>query len=95
MVKKIFKALYIVQEVSNEQRHKQGLKRLGKGYFKAYRFNPYNPLSYIVLPIKVWETEFEKKYYKTKDQNLKARVGIPYSNILIDLSQYEKALKLP
>ena len=26
-----------------------GLKRLGRGYFKTYRFNPYNPLSYVAL----------------------------------------------
>lgn len=49
MFKKILKYLLIVQEVSNEERHKQGLKRLGRGYFKAYRFNPYNPLSYAAL----------------------------------------------
>ena len=49
--RKILKLLLIVQEVSNEERHKQGLKRLGRGYFKAYRFNPYNPLSYIALVI--------------------------------------------
>ena len=38
-----------MQIVSNEERHKQGLKRLGRGYFEANRFNPYNPLSYIAL----------------------------------------------
>ena len=51
MFRKILKYLLIVQEVSNEKRHKQGLKRLGSGYFKAYRFNPYNPLSYIALVV--------------------------------------------
>lgn len=51
MIKKILKALYIVQEVSNEERHKRGLKRLGRGYFKAHRFNPLNPFSYLILPI--------------------------------------------
>lgn len=51
MFRKILKYLLIVQEVSNEKRHKQGLKRLGRGYFKAYRFNPYNPLSYMTLVI--------------------------------------------
>ena len=40
--------LKIIQVVSNEQRHKDGLKRLGKGYFKAYRLNPYHPISYFV-----------------------------------------------
>jgi hypothetical protein len=51
MFRKALKYLLIVQEVDNEQRNKQGLKRLGRGYFKAYRFNPYNPLSYIALII--------------------------------------------
>ena len=41
--------LKIIQVVSNEQRHKDGLKRLGKGYFKAYRLNPYHPISYIIF----------------------------------------------
>ena len=49
--RKILKYLKVVQVVSNEQRHKQGLKRLGSGYFNAHRFNPYNPISYIVLVI--------------------------------------------
>ena len=51
MVRKILKSLLIVQEVSNEERHANGLKRLGRGYSKAYRFNPYNPLSYIAYCI--------------------------------------------
>ncbi len=51
MFRKALKYLLIVQEVDNEQRNKQGLKRLGRGYFKAYRFNPYNPLSYITIII--------------------------------------------
>lgn len=42
-----------MQVVSNEQRHKDGLKRLGKGYFKAYRLNPFNPLSYILLVVTI------------------------------------------
>jgi hypothetical protein len=37
--------------VSNEERHKQGLKRLGRGYFNAHRLNPFNPLSYIVVAL--------------------------------------------
>lgn len=52
-MKDILKSLKIVQVVSNEERHKNGLKRLGKGYFNAYRFNPYNPLSYIVFIISI------------------------------------------
>jgi hypothetical protein len=47
----ILKKLLILQTVSNEKRHQQGLKRLGKGYFEAHRFNPYNPLSYIAYLI--------------------------------------------
>jgi hypothetical protein len=51
MVRKILGYLQILQIVSNEKRHKEGLKRLGEGYFNAYRFNPYNPLSYVALTI--------------------------------------------
>ena len=51
MIKKLLKHLRIIQTASNEQRHKQGLKRLGRGYFEAHRFNPYNPLSYISLVV--------------------------------------------
>lgn len=50
-MRKLFTSLCILQVVSNEERHKKGLKRLGKGHFKAYRFNPYNPLSYLALII--------------------------------------------
>lgn len=49
--RRLLETLLIVQKVSNEQRHKQGLKRLGRGYFEAHRFNPLNPLSYIALII--------------------------------------------
>ena len=45
----ILEALSIVQSVSNEERNKAGLPRLGKGYFTAYRLNPYNPLSYVLV----------------------------------------------
>jgi hypothetical protein len=48
-MKELFIKLKILQVVSNEQRHKDGLERLGKGYFKAYRLNPFNPLSYIFV----------------------------------------------
>lgn len=47
--KMLTKYLFVIQEVDNEQRNKQGLKRLGRGYLKAYRFNPYNPLSYLAV----------------------------------------------
>ena len=49
--------LKIAQKVSNVERNKNKLKRLGKGYNNAYRLNPYNPFSYILLviylPIKI------------------------------------------
>ncbi len=45
------KALQIIQIVSNEERHKKGLKKLGRGYLEAIRINPYNPLSYIFVII--------------------------------------------
>ena len=50
-MRKILKFLKIIQTVSNEERHKNGLKRLGRGYFEAHRINPYNPLSYITIII--------------------------------------------
>lgn len=52
-MKKLLKALKIVQIVSNEERNKNGLKRLGKGYFKAYRLNPYNPLCYVIVIVAI------------------------------------------
>jgi hypothetical protein len=35
--------------VNNDERYKQGLKRMGQGYSKANRLNPNNPLSYLAL----------------------------------------------
>lgn len=49
--RKTLKYLRIVQTVSNKERQKQGLKKLGKGNSNAHRFNPYNPLSYLALII--------------------------------------------
>jgi hypothetical protein len=45
MVRKILKALYIIQEVSNKNRN----PKLGKGFLEAKRLNPYNPLSYVLI----------------------------------------------
>jgi len=42
---KILKWLYILQEVSNKNR----VPKLGRGFMKAYRCNPYNPLSYVFV----------------------------------------------
>lgn len=42
---RILKFLYITQEVSNKGR----VVPLGIGFRTARRFNPYNPLSYIVV----------------------------------------------
>ena len=41
--------LKIIQRVSNTERKKLNLKVLGKGYSYAYRFNFFNPLSYITI----------------------------------------------
>ena len=49
-MREILKLLFIIQEVDNNWRNKNGYKRIGKGY-KAYRLNPYNPLSYLLIPI--------------------------------------------
>lgn len=51
VIQKTLLSLQIVQEVSNDRRYKMGLPRLGKGYSKAHRLNPYNPLSYLFLII--------------------------------------------
>lgn len=51
MFRKALKYLLILQVVDNKERKKQGLKLLGRGYLKAYRLNPYNPLSYVTLII--------------------------------------------
>ena len=51
VIPRLLEKIKVIQTVSNEERHKKGLERLGRGYFKAHRFNPYNPLSYITLII--------------------------------------------
>lgn len=51
-------------------------------------------MPYIILPIKVWGDLFEKQYQKNNNNSQNARIGIYYSSILIDLSQYEKALEI-
>lgn len=50
-MRKALKFLKVLQTVSNNKRHKEGLKRLGRGYFEAHRLNPYNPLSYTTIII--------------------------------------------
>ena len=42
------KFLNIVQEYDNKVGNKKG-----RGFFKAYRMNPYNPLSYVLIVISV------------------------------------------
>jgi hypothetical protein len=44
-MKNFLKKLYILQEVSNEGRD----NKFGKGFAKAYKFNPFNPLSYVAI----------------------------------------------
>ncbi len=51
MIRNLLKILHIIQVVDNEERYNKGLERLGQGYFKAYRLNPYNPLTYLFLLI--------------------------------------------
>ncbi len=46
-MRKVLKFLKVVQTVSNEGR----AEKLGRGFSKAHRLNPYNPLSYIVIPL--------------------------------------------
>jgi predicted PurR-regulated permease PerM len=46
-MRKILKRLLIIQEVSNRNRE----PKLGKGFLKARRLNPFNPLSYITVVV--------------------------------------------
>lgn len=50
----ILRKIKVLQVVSNDLRHKNGLKRLGKGWSEAYRLNPYNPVSYIGILISIF-----------------------------------------
>jgi two-component sensor histidine kinase len=52
--------------------------------------NKYNP--YIVLPMNIWGQLFATQYEKISDANLKSKIGIAFSSVLIDLSKYEQAL---
>lgn len=49
MFRKILSFLCITQEVSNIERENNNNKRLGRGFSKAHRLNPFNPLSYIAV----------------------------------------------
>jgi len=42
-MRRFLKYIFVLQEVSNKDR------KIGKGFAKAFRLNPYNPLSYVVL----------------------------------------------
>lgn len=44
-MRKFLKYIYVLQEIPNKD------KKLGKGYSKAIRLNPYNPLSYFTIII--------------------------------------------
>ena len=48
MSNKILKFLNIIQEHDNKIGNKKG-----RGFFKAYRVNPYNPLSYILITVSI------------------------------------------
>lgn len=50
-ISKLLIRLLIVQVTSNLQRRIDGLQPLGQGFTQAYRFNRYNPLSYIVIAV--------------------------------------------
>lgn len=47
---KILKLLFIVQQINNNERKKKGLKPIGN-YNNPWRLNPYNPLSYLFIPL--------------------------------------------
>ena len=46
-MKKLLKFILVLQEVDNRKRENE--KRLGRGFMYARRFNPYNPLTYVVF----------------------------------------------
>lgn len=48
-MKKILKAIWVLQEVSNKGRE----PKLGRGFSTACRFNPYNPLSYVAFVLTI------------------------------------------
>jgi hypothetical protein len=52
-MEKILIALKVIQVVSNIDRKKNGLEYLGRGFSKAYRLNPFNPLSYIIVIVAI------------------------------------------
>lgn len=47
MIRILLKRLFIIQEISNKNRN----PKLGRGFSTAMRLNPYNPLSYLTIPI--------------------------------------------
>lgn len=48
-MRKFLRFISVIQIVSNKNR----VPKLGKGFDNAYRFNPWNPLSYITLVLGV------------------------------------------
>ena len=67
-MKKLLRKLKIVQTVNNDERYKQGLKRMGQGYSKANRLNPNNPLSYLALIGGVFVVFFYEGFKAIKEQ---------------------------
>lgn len=47
MIRKLLVFIKVVQIADNKKR----TRKLGRGYSKAYRINPFNPLSYLALLI--------------------------------------------
>jgi len=47
---KILKLLFIIQTIDNNERKKKGLKPIGN-HRNPFRLNPYNPLSYLFIPL--------------------------------------------
>ena len=52
-MRKLLVFLKIFQVVDNDKRNKAGLKRMGRGYFEAWRLNPLNPASYLIVLIAI------------------------------------------
>lgn len=50
-MRNFLKRIYVLQVIDNELRQENGQKKIGRGFSRAYRINPFNPLSYLVIVI--------------------------------------------
>ena len=88
-----YKKLLAIGLDSSKQNNEEFSKQLITVWLKSdHETNKFNP--YIILPIKIWESLFEKQYKININPNENVKIGIIYATILIDLSKYEKAIPI-